>query len=80
MSFHTTVAENLPPIGKVMLTCFLSNSKGLAFYAKLAFEKDEMSPGPRKLRFGKVFTPDYIIMSKLISRLPGEPAVRSAVD
>ncbi|KAK8016975.1 N-alpha-acetyltransferase 40 [Apiospora rasikravindrae] len=36
----------------------------LAFYRKRGFEKDEMSPEPRKLRFGKVFVPDYMIMSK----------------
>jgi GNAT superfamily N-acetyltransferase len=64
MSFHSTVAANLPPISKVMLTCFLSNQRGLDFYRKLGFEKDEISPGPRKLRYGKTFTPDYVIMSK----------------
>ncbi|KAK0610543.1 acyl-CoA N-acyltransferase [Bombardia bombarda] len=66
MSFHTTVAKNLPPITKVMLTCFVANQRGLSFYRKLGFEQDEISPVPRKLRFGKVFTPDYIIMSKRV--------------
>ncbi|KAK0669201.1 acyl-CoA N-acyltransferase [Cercophora samala] len=65
MSFHTTVAVNLPPITKVMLTCFLSNPRGLAFYKKLGFERDDISPVPRILR-GKVIDPDYMIMSKRI--------------
>jgi hypothetical protein len=64
MSFHSTVAANLPPITKVMLTCFLSNQRGLDFYRKLGFEVDEISPVPRKLRYGKIFTPDYVILSK----------------
>lgn len=65
MSFLTAVAVNLPPITKVMLTCFLSNARGLAFYRKLGFERDVISPVPRILR-GKVIEPDYLIMSKRI--------------
>ncbi|KAK4201700.1 acyl-CoA N-acyltransferase [Triangularia verruculosa] len=65
MGFHTTVALNLPPITKVMLTCFLSNARGLAFYRKLGFERDDISPVGRVLR-GKVVEPDYVIMSKRI--------------
>jgi GNAT superfamily N-acetyltransferase len=68
MGFLFTVAGNIPPVGKVMLTCFLSNVRGLDFYKKLGFQKDEISPAPRKLRFGKTFTPDYVILSKTISR------------
>ncbi|KAK5659264.1 hypothetical protein OQA88_1356 [Cercophora sp. LCS_1] len=66
MNFHTTVAMNLPPVTKVMLTCFLSNQRGLDFYKKIGFEIDEISPVPRKLRFGKVFTPDFSILSKRV--------------
>ncbi|KAK0713907.1 acyl-CoA N-acyltransferase [Lasiosphaeria miniovina] len=66
MSFHTTVAASLPPVTKVMLTCFLSNQRGLDFYKKLGFEVDDISPGPRNLRSGKVFNPDYVIMSKAV--------------
>jgi ribosomal protein S18 acetylase RimI-like enzyme len=51
-----------------MLTCFLSNERGLDFYKRLGFERDDISPGPRKLRFGKTFTPDYVILSKAVSR------------
>ncbi|KAK0716669.1 hypothetical protein B0T21DRAFT_426133 [Apiosordaria backusii] len=65
MSFHTTVVVNLPPITKVMLTCFLSNPRGLVFYKKLGFERDDISPVPRILR-GKMINPDYVIMSKRI--------------
>lgn len=64
MSYLVTVAENLPPVTKVMLTCFLSNTQALEFYRALGFEKDAISPEPRALRFGKVCNPDYIIMSK----------------
>ncbi|KAI1138301.1 acyl-CoA N-acyltransferase [Hypoxylon sp. FL0543] len=67
MGFLESVAANTPPIGKVMLTCFLSNERALAFYQKSGFEKDEISPEPRKLRFGKEFVPDYVIMSKVVS-------------
>ncbi|KAK0611054.1 hypothetical protein B0T14DRAFT_318043 [Immersiella caudata] len=66
MSFHTTVANNIPIITKVMLTCFLSNHHGFKFYKRLGFETDEISPVQRKLRFGKVFSPDYVILSKRI--------------
>ncbi|KAL2133226.1 hypothetical protein VTI74DRAFT_2691 [Chaetomium olivicolor] len=66
MSFHSTIATNLPPVTKVMLTCFLSNQRGLKFYRKLGFDTDEISPVPRKLRFGKIFNPDYVILSKVV--------------
>lgn len=65
MSFLIKVAERLPPITKVMLTCFLANERGLNFYEKLGFETDEISPVERKLR-GKVVKPDYVIMSRMV--------------
>ncbi len=68
MSFLAAVALRLPPIEKIMLTCFLSNERGLAFYKKLGFEVDAISPPPRKLRFDKMSTPDYVIMSKLVTK------------
>lgn len=71
MGFHVIVAVNLPPILKVMLTCFLSNKRALGFYKRHGFEKDDISPGPRKFRSGKVVMPDYVIMSR--------PVVRSAL-
>ncbi|KAI1772579.1 acyl-CoA N-acyltransferase [Hypoxylon cercidicola] len=66
MGFLESVAVNTPPVKKVMLTCFLSNQRALSFYKKSGFEKDEISPEPRKLRSGKEFIPDYMIMSKAI--------------
>ena len=65
------LARKLPPITKVMLTVFLANQRAVKFYRKLGFEEDAISPGPRKLRFGKIFTPDYVIMSKRV-RADGE--------
>ncbi|KAK3391492.1 acyl-CoA N-acyltransferase [Sordaria brevicollis] len=68
VGFHVIVAANLPPITKVMLTCFLSNKRALGFYKKHGFEKDGISPGPRKFRSGKVVMPDYAIMSRPVTR------------
>ncbi|KAI0396462.1 acyl-CoA N-acyltransferase [Xylariaceae sp. FL0594] len=66
MSFLETVAANTPPIGKVMLTCYLSNERALAFYKTSGFVVDPISPVARKLRFGREFVPDYVIMSKKV--------------
>jgi RimJ/RimL family protein N-acetyltransferase len=66
MGFQESVALHTPTIEKVMLTCFLNNKRGLAFYTKLGFLKDEISPEPRRLRFGKEFVPDYVILSKTV--------------
>ncbi|ROT35043.1 hypothetical protein SODALDRAFT_76987 [Sodiomyces alkalinus F11] len=68
MGFLETVAVNIPLIEKVMLTCFLRNAKAVAFYKKLGFVKDAISPQERRLRGGKLFVPDYVIMSRTISR------------
>lgn len=66
MGYHTSIASRLPLVHKVMLTCFLSNERGLEFYRKLGFEKDAISPEVRKLRFGKEIEPDYVILSKKV--------------
>ena len=63
MSYHAAVAKAIPGVGKVMLTCFVANTRARAFYERLGFTKDDISPEPRVLRFGKLFTPDYVIMS-----------------
>ncbi|RYO88769.1 hypothetical protein DL764_008686 [Monosporascus ibericus] len=78
MGFLGDVAANSPPITKVMLTCFLSNQHALGFYTKLGFSIDETSPGPRKLRSGKVFVPDYVIMSKTVDRQEAAIAAAAA--
>ncbi|KAH8167026.1 hypothetical protein CIB48_g1212 [Xylaria polymorpha] len=66
MSFLESVAAHTPPIKKIMLTCFLSNQKALAFYKSFGFTQDPISPVPKKLRYGREFIPDYVIMSKTI--------------
>ena len=49
---------------KIMLTVFVAAKGATGFYERLGFEIDEYSPGPRKLRGGKVKKPDYLILSK----------------
>ncbi|GJC84325.1 N-alpha-acetyltransferase 40 [Colletotrichum liriopes] len=66
MDHLVKVAESIPIIEKVMLTCFLANANARAFYERLGFERDAISPVERKLRFGKVFVPDYLIMSRRV--------------
>jgi ribosomal protein S18 acetylase RimI-like enzyme len=82
MGLHQTVAANLPPVEKVMLTCFMANERGLRFYRKLGFVVDDTSPGPRRLRGGKIVTPDYCIMSKPVVIQPqeGKPVDEVAQD
>ncbi|KAM5378061.1 hypothetical protein ACJZ2D_004672 [Fusarium nematophilum] len=64
MGYLMDVAENIPTVEKVMLTCFVSNASGLKFYDKLGFRKDDFSPRERKLRGGKVVIPDFVILSR----------------
>lgn len=68
MGFLETVATTIPPIEKVMLTCFLRNTKAVAFYKKMGFVKDAISPEERRLRGGRVFVPDYVILSRKVPR------------
>lgn len=79
MDYLVKVAESIPKIEKVMLTCFIANAGARAFYEKLGFEIDALSPVERKLRFGKVFVPDYVIMSKRV-RDKSKGEVREGVD
>lgn len=67
LGFLYTIAYNLPPISKVMLTCFLSNERALRFYHKQDFSVDAIAPEARTLR-GKTVVPDYTIMSKVVPR------------
>lgn len=69
LGFQSIIAHNLgPPVSKVMLTCFLSNSRALQFYGSQGFVTDELAPATRRLRGGKVFQPDYTILSKPVAR------------
>ena len=75
MGYLVTVAENLPPITKVMLTCFVSNERALGFYRGMGFEKDDISPEPRTLRLGRVVEPEYVIMSRGVRGQAGDEEV-----
>ena len=69
LGFQSIVAHNIgPPVSKVMLTCFLSNARALRFYERQGFETDPLAPTTRRLRGGKVFVPDYTILSKPVVR------------
>lgn len=63
-----SVGENISCVEKVMLTCFVANKEARTFYEKQHFTVDEFSPGERKLRGGKTFTPDYVILSRAVNR------------
>lgn len=71
MGILESVARHTPPITKVMLTCYTSNARARAFYGKLGFETDALSPQERRLRRGVVHVPDYIIMSLRVRDEPG---------
>ena len=58
-------AQNVA-VSKVMLTVFRANTRAVDWYAKLGYQEDEFSPGPRKLRNGTVKEPSYIILSKQV--------------
>ncbi|KAK5130384.1 hypothetical protein LTR08_002176 [Meristemomyces frigidus] len=52
-------------VEKVMLTCFVRNTKARRFYQRLGYETDECSPADRKTRM-RVVRADYVIMSKRV--------------
>ncbi|CAK7206807.1 N alpha-acetyl-transferase [Sporothrix eucalyptigena] len=55
LGFQSIVAHNLgPPVNKVMLTCFLSNTRALKFYERQGFVTDALAPATRRLRGGKI--------------------------
>ncbi|CZR56082.1 uncharacterized protein PAC_05970 [Phialocephala subalpina] len=68
MQHLDVVGEKIPGTAKVMLTCFLSNKRGVDFYKKLGYAKDEFSPPPRILRNGTMIEGQYVILSKDIKR------------
>lgn len=74
MRLLETVAAAIGVTEKVMLTVFTSNERAVGFYRRCGFERDEISPQPRRLRGGKVKMPDYEILSKKAEgRLVGPP-------
>ena len=66
-------------VEKVMLTCFLSNGKALAFYGKRGFEKDVSSPDDRRTR-AKVVKVDYVIMSKPVAHVVSKEEEKGEED
>lgn len=63
MNHVLTVAANTPGVEKTMLSCFKRNDGARRFYERMGFETDASSPGDRKLRSGKVVSPEYLILS-----------------
>lgn len=51
-------------VEKTMLSVFRSNEGARRFYEGLGYGVDEFSPGPRRLRGGRVMEPEYFILSK----------------
>jgi len=62
------IGSKIPDTKKIMLTCFVSNERGVKFYQKLGYSKDEFSPEPKTLRNGTKVELDYVILSKEIQR------------
>lgn len=68
MKHLEVIGEKIPETAKTMLTCFTCNVRGVRFYEKLGYEKDEYSPPAKKLRNGSKVEAEYVILSKAISR------------
>lgn len=68
MDYLYIIGSRIPEVGKVMLTVFSSNDRGVRFYRKLGYEKDEYSPPPKQLRNGTIVEREYMILSKAITR------------
>jgi hypothetical protein len=68
MGYLESIGSKIPDTSKTMLTCFVSNARGVRFYGKLGYEKDEYSPPPKILRNGNKVEVDYVILSKAIKR------------
>lgn len=62
------IGARVPETEKVMLTVFTRNTRGVRFYEKMGFEKDEYSPPPKILRNDTKVEAEYVILSKSISR------------
>jgi N-alpha-acetyltransferase 40 len=68
MGYLEIIGSKIPDVTKVMLTVFGCNEKGVRFYQKLGYTKDEFSPPPKILRNGAKIENDYLILSRAISR------------
>lgn len=68
MDLFEKVAQKILPIDRTMLSCFIRNERAVKFYRKRRYQNNDMTPSPKILRTGAKIEPDYIIMSKVISR------------
>jgi RimJ/RimL family protein N-acetyltransferase len=68
MEHLEVIGKRIPETAKTMLTCFTCNVRGVRFYEKLGYEKDEYSPLPKQLRNGTKVEAEYVILSKAILR------------
>lgn len=66
MKLLDEIGTRIPDTEKVMLTCFTSNARGVKFYERLGYAKDEFSPPPKILRNGTKVEAEYVILSKSI--------------
>ncbi|PHH83451.1 hypothetical protein CDD82_767 [Ophiocordyceps australis] len=70
MELVMQVADKIPSVTKVMLTCFTSNKRARAFYDGLGFVIDDASPRQRKLRAGRIVFPDYGMIEAFAATMP----------
>lgn len=68
MSYLEVIGKNIPETEKTMLTVFTANERGVRFYEKLGYAKDEYSPPAKQLRNGTKVEAEYVILSKAIER------------
>lgn len=68
MQVFEAIGARIPTTKKAMLTCFTSNQKGMKFYSKLEYDKEEFTPPPKMLRNGTRVESEYVIFAKDISR------------
>jgi RimJ/RimL family protein N-acetyltransferase len=68
MGYLEVIGKEIPNTAKTMLTVFTANQRGVRFYEKLGYQKDEYSPPARQLRNGTKVEAEYVILSKPIPR------------
>lgn len=68
MAFIYDLGLKISDVSKIMLTVFVRNERGVKFYQKLGYEKDEFSPPPKILRNGAELEAEYLILSKVVVR------------
>jgi len=66
MQHLQVIGSRIPKTAKTMLTCFVGNQRGVKFYERLGYAKDEYSPPPKILRNRTKIEAEYVILSKAI--------------